>query len=62
MFQFFTRPDGKSIAINTDSVISVTESPDGVVLTLTNGNQTIDDNYLEVVAKLNQKTGCGSCR
>jgi uncharacterized protein YlzI (FlbEa/FlbD family) len=43
MFQFFTRPDGKSIAINTDSVISVTESPDGVVLTLTNGNQTIDE-------------------
>jgi hypothetical protein len=61
MFVFFNRPDGKSLAINTDHIISVIDGDDGVILNLTTGSQTVTELYLETVARLNQKGGCGGC-
>jgi hypothetical protein len=61
-FEFFTRPDGKSISINTDYIISVIENGDGVLLNLATGSQTVTEPYLETIARLNQKGGCGGCR
>lgn len=61
MFQYFTRPDGKSIAINVDNIISICEvDSGGVMLTLTNGTQSVKETYLETVARLNSSGGC--CR
>ena len=60
MFQYFTRPDGKSIAINVDNIISIEEVDSGSRLTLTNGTQSVKESYLETVARLNSSGGC--CR
>lgn len=56
MLKLFTNPKGQSIAINPDNVLMVAEEENGTSIRLPYGTQLVAEPYLEVVARLNEKS------
>jgi hypothetical protein len=55
MVKLFTNPKGQSIAVNPELVIMVTEEDNGTMLKFSIGSQLVTENFLDVIARLNEK-------